>query len=265
MALRSANLVVMTKAAEKAGKALLRDFGEVEQLQVSQKGPADFVSNADTKSEKILRDELTRARPAFGFMAEESTTAKPDTEFYWVIDPLDGTTNFLHGIPHWAVSIGLAKGDQIVAGVVYEPVRDEMFWCERGSGAFLNASRLRVSGREKLEQSLIATGIPFKGHESPEFMTELQNVAPKVAGIRRMGAASLDLAYVAAGRYEGYWERNLKAWDIAAGAALVMEAGGSISPFVRGDNPVFKGDILASNQRLHKPLCDLLGAAYTVI
>lgn len=265
MALRSANLVVMTKAAEKAGKALLRDFGEVEQLQVSNKGPADFVSNADTKSEKIIRDELSRARPAFGFMAEESTTTKPDTEFYWIIDPLDGTTNFLHGIPHWAVSIGLAKGDQIVAGVVYEPIRDEMFWCEKGAGAFLNANRLRVSGREKFENSLIATGIPFKGCESPSFMNELQAIAPKVAGIRRMGAASLDMAYVAAGRYEAYWERNVQPWDVAAGMVMVMEAGGSVSPFIKGKNPVFDGAILATNQRLHKPLCDLLGAAYTVI
>jgi myo-inositol-1(or 4)-monophosphatase len=265
MALRSANLVVMTKAAEKAGKALLRDFGEVEQLQVSNKGPADFVSNADTKSEQIIRDELSRARPAYGIMAEESTTEKPDTEFTFIIDPLDGTSNFLHGIPHWAISIGLAKGDQMVAGVVYEPIRDEMFWCEKGSGAFLNANRLRVSGRQRLENSLIATGIPFKGHESPEFMTELQAIAPKVAGIRRMGAASLDLAYVAAGRYDAYWERNLKAWDAAAGACLVMEAGGSISPFKRNENPVFSGNLLASNQHLHKQLCDLLGAAYTII
>ena len=265
MALRSANLVVMTKAAEKAGKALLRDFGEVEQLQVSRKGPADFVSNADTKAEQILRDELSKARPAFGIMAEECTTARPDTEFTWIIDPLDGTSNFLHGIPHWAVSIGLAKGDQMIAGVVYEPIRDEMFWCEKGAGAYLNASRLRTSGRTQLDASLIATGIPFKGHESAEFMTELQAVAPKVAGIRRMGAASLDLAYVAAGRYDGYWERNLKAWDVAAGAALVMEAGGLISPFKRGEHPVFKGDIMASNQGLHKQLCELLGAAYTTI
>ncbi len=265
MALRSANLVVMTKAAEKAGKALLRDFGEVEQLQVSKKGPSDFVSNADTKAEEILRNELTKARPAFGIMAEESTTSKPDTEFTWIIDPLDGTSNFLHGIPHWAISIGLAKGDQMIAGVVYEPIRDEMFWCEKGAGAYLNANRLRVSGRQSLEASLIATGIPFKGHESPSFMTELQSVAPKVAGIRRMGAASLDLAYVAAGRYDGYWERNLKAWDVAAGVALVMEAGGSVSPFTRNDNPVFKGDVLASNQNLHKQLCELLGAAYTII
>ena len=265
MALRSANLVVMTKAAEKAGKALLRDFGEVEQLQVSKKGPSDFVSNADTKAEQILREELSKARPAFGIMAEESTTAKPDTEFTWIIDPLDGTSNFLHGIPHWAVSIGLAKGDQMIAGVVYEPIRDEMFWCEKGTGAYLNAHRLRVSGRNNLQDCLISTGIPFKGHESPTFMTELQAVAPKVAGIRRMGAASLDLAYVAAGRYDAYWERNLKAWDAAAGVALVMEAGGSVSPFTRNDNPVFKGDILASNQHLHKQLCDLLGAAYTTI
>lgn len=260
MALRSPLMNVMTKAAEKAGRALLRDFGEVERLQVSQKGPADFVSQADTKAENIIKEELQKARPGYGFMMEETAQVRPDTEYTWIVDPLDGTSNFLHGIPHWAVSIALAKGEQIIAGVVFEPVRDEMFWGEKGTGAFLNAHRLRVSARRNLHESLIATGIPFKGHESPSFMTELNNVMPKVAGIRRMGAASLDLAYVAAGRYEGYWERGLKAWDVAAGTMLVKEAGGYVGSFKKADNPVFTGDIVASNEKLQRALCELVGA-----
>lgn len=260
MALRSPLMNVMTKAAEKAGRALLRDFGEVERLQVSQKGPADFVSQADTKAENIIKEELQKARPGYGFMMEETAQVRPDTEYTWIVDPLDGTSNFLHGIPHWAVSIALAKGEQIIAGVVFEPVRDEMFWGEKGTGAFLNAHRLRVSARRNLHESLIATGIPFKGHEPPSFMTELNNVMPKVAGIRRMGAASLDLAYVAAGRYEGYWERGLKAWDIAAGTMLVKEAGGYVGSFKKADNPVFTGDIVASNEKLQRALCELVGA-----
>lgn len=261
MAHRSPLLNVMTKAAEKVGRALLRDFGEVEQLQVSQKGPADFVSQADVKSETMLKEELSKARPAYGFMAEESATAKPDTEYTWVIDPIDGTTNFLHGIPHWAISIGLLKNDEPVAAVVYEPVRDEMFWGEKGMGAFLNAARMRVSGRRELHKALIATGIPFKGHDSPSFMAEMQSVMPKVAGIRRMGSASLDLAYVAAGRYEGYWERGLKPWDIAGGYLLIKEAGGYIGPFVKGESVIFKGDLVATNNALSRQICDLLGAA----
>jgi myo-inositol-1(or 4)-monophosphatase len=262
VAVRSAIITVMTKAAEKAGRALLRDFGEVERLQVSQKGPADFVSNADTKAQGIIQDELKRARPAFGFMGEESgATARPDTEYYWVVDPLDGTSNFLHGIPHWAVSVALAKGDQIVAGVIFEPVRDEMFWCEKGTGVYSNAHRLRVSARRHLHESLIATGIPFKGHESPSFIKELQSVMPKVAGIRRMGAASLDLAYVAAGRYEGYWERGIKAWDVAAGALMVREAGGYVAPLTKGNNPFFGEDIVTGNAALGQTLHDLLAVA----
>lgn len=261
MAVRSATLTVMTRAAEKAGRALMRDFGEVEQLQVSQKGPSDFVSQADVKAQGILKEELMKARPAYGFMGEEGdATARPDTEYTWVVDPIDGTTNFLHGIPHWAVSIGLLKGDQAIAGVIYEPVRDEMFWTEKGVGAFLNAKRLRVSARRDLHESLIATGMPFKGHESPPFIKELEGIMPKVAGIRRMGSAALDLAYVAAGRYEGFWERNLKPWDVAAGVIMVLEAGGSVTPFKKGDNPIFSGDMVASNGTLHHTLCGLLAA-----
>ncbi len=259
MANRSALMTVMTRAAEKAGRALLRDFGEVEQLQVSQKGPADFVSQADTKAETMLREELTKARPAFGFMGEETAQQKPDTEYTWVVDPLDGTTNFLHGVPHWAVSIALLKGDTVVAGVIYEPVRDEMFWGEKGAGVYLNANRLRVSARTKLHESLLATGIPFKGAEKGNFLSDLDKVMMQVSGVRRMGSAALDLAYVAAGRYEGYWERNIKAWDVAAGCFMVKEAGGQITPFEKGQNPFMGGSLIASNFALHRQICEIMG------
>lgn len=265
MAARSPLLTVMTRIAEKAGRALVRDFGEVEQLQVSQKGPADFVSNADKKAEAMLREELSKARPAFGFMGEESANERPDTEYYWVVDPLDGTTNFLHGIPHWAVSIALMKGDSVQAGVIYEPVRDEMFWAEKGMGAYLNATRLRVSNRTKMNEALLATGIPFKGAAKGPFLAELEKVMDQVAGVRRMGAASLDAAYVAAGRYEGYWERGIKAWDVAAGCLMVAEAGGRLTSFTKGVNPAFGAEIVVTNAQLHKPICDLLGAIHNPI
>jgi myo-inositol-1(or 4)-monophosphatase len=255
---------VMTRAAEKAGRSILRDFGEVEQLQVSMKGPADFVSQADHKSEQVLRYELTKARPDYGFMAEESEATKGTSEYTWIVDPLDGTTNFLHGIPHWCISVALAKGNEIVAGVVYEPVRDEMFWGEKGTGAFSNSKRLRVSTRRDLSHALIATGIPFKGSEglahADTFMEEMKNIMPKVAGIRRYGAAALDLAYVAAGRYEGFWERGLKPWDVAAGIILIKEAGGFVAPLKKGDDPLFGGNLIATNDALQTQLCGLLGA-----
>jgi myo-inositol-1(or 4)-monophosphatase len=251
----------MTRVAEKAGRLLVRDFGEVEQLQVSQKGPADFVTQADTKSEKLIREELSRARPTYGFMGEESAATKPQTEYTWIVDPLDGTTNFMHGIPHWAVSIALMKEDQVIAGVIYEPIRDEMFWCEKGTGVYQNANRLRVSNRNKLNECLLATGVPFKGMEKGPFIDDLNKVMMQISGIRRMGAASLDLAYVAAGRYDGYWERGLKPWDVAAGCLMVTEAGGRVSPFNKGENPNLGADLLASNFHMHKQLCDILGAA----
>lgn len=254
----------MTRAAEKAGRALLRDFGEIEQLQVSQKGPADFVSKADMKAEEILREELSKARPTYGFMGEETATSRPQTEYTWVVDPLDGTTNFLHGIPHWAVSIGCLKGDEVVAGVVFDPVRDEMYWGEKGMGAYCNATRLRVSTRNKLHECLIATGIPFKGLDRPSFIKELEAIMMKVSGVRRMGAAALDLAYVACGRYEGYWERGLKAWDVAAGCLLVSEAGGRVMPFNKGENPALGADLLATNLNMQKELAAIFGITVAV-
>ncbi|MFD1627845.1 inositol monophosphatase family protein [Azospirillum griseum] len=263
MATRSALINVMVRAAEKAAKGLVRDFGEVEHLQVSRKGPADFVSNADLKAEKILREELQKARPEFGFLMEESGASKgSDATARWIVDPLDGTTNFLHGLPHWAISIALEKSGEIVAGVVYEPIGDQIFWAEKGQGTFVNHQRLRVSERRRLEDCLLATGIPFKGRgDHAGFLGEAEAVMKEVAGIRRFGSAALDLAYVAAGRFDGYWERGLAPWDCAAGALMVTEAGGFVGEIGGGRNPVFGGTILATNAHLQVPLTKLLSSA----
>lgn len=258
---RSAIINVMARAAERAGRALVRDFGEVEQLQVSRKGPADFVSQADLKAERTLRAELGKARPEFGFLMEESgATPGKDPRHRWIVDPLDGTTNFLHGIPHWAISIGAEREGEIIAGVVYAPVADELFWAEKGQGAFLNAKRLRVSERSRLVDALVATGAPFKGHgDHPAFLKQVSAVMAETSGIRRFGAASLDFAYVAAGRYDGFWESGLKPWDIAAGLILVTEAGGFVTTLEgKRDNLLFGPSVLAANARLHDPLGRLL-------
>src|SRR3954463_7485351 len=223
MAVRSATINVMTAAALKASRGLKRDFGEVEQLQVSMKGPADFVSNADLKAEKLLRAELSKGRPGYGFLMEESgASAGSDSRHRWIVDPLDGTTNFLHGIPHFAISIALERDGEIVAAVVYDPTRDEMFWAEKGIGAYLNDRRLRVSGRRRLGEALIATGIPFRERGNhPNYLAGLAAIMVETSGVRRFGSAALDLAYVAAGRYDGFWEVGLQPWDIAAGLLLV--------------------------------------------
>jgi len=255
-ATRSATINVMTRAAAKAGRTLVHDFGEVEQLQVSRKGPADFVSTADRAAERVLREELGRARPDFAFLMEESGAIAGTAEGRrWIVDPLDGTTNFLHGIPHFAVSIGLEQDGEIVAGVVYNPVTDELYWAEKGQGAFLNDRRLRVSGRRRLEDALIATGMPFLGHgDAPVFQAELQALMPRIAGIRRFGSAALDLAFVAAGRYDAFWERGLSPWDVAAGIVIVREAGGFVSEIEGGHRQLTAGSILAANPHLHLPI-----------
>lgn len=265
MIVRSAALNVMTKAAEKAGRALVRDFGEVEQLQVSRKGPADFVSSADRKAEQIIKDELTKARPDYGFLMEESGEVAGDDEHRFIIDPLDGTSNFLHGLPHFAVSIALEKKGDIIAGVIYDPIKDELFWAEKGKGAYLNSRRLRVSARTRLSDSIFATGIPFMGHQEGEghalFLARLEQVMAKTAGVRRWGAAALDLAYVAAGRYDGFWERGLNAWDVAAGVLMIKEAGGFVTD-AQGRQYKFKSDdLVAGNDKIHKSLLDLLRSA----
>lgn len=261
MATRSALINVMVRAAEKAGRALVRDFGEVEQLQVSRKGPADFVSTADRKAEKSLRDELQKVRPEFGFLMEESGESEgKDKSTRWIVDPLDGTTNFLHGIPHFAISIGLERAGEIVAGIIYNPITNDLFTAEKGGGAFWNDRRMRVSGRRKIDECVVATGIPHKGRgEHPAFLRQLQKVMASTAGVRRMGAAALDLAWTAAGRYDAYWETHLNAWDVAAGVLMVREAGGYVSTLdAKIADPVAAGALLASNEPLHYGLLALL-------
>ncbi|TNE62482.1 MAG: inositol monophosphatase [Alphaproteobacteria bacterium] len=256
MARRSPLINVMVSAVMKASRNLRRDFGEVEQLQVSKKGPADFVSVADKRAEKTLFEELNRARPDFGFLMEEHGVVegkRDDVRF--IIDPLDGTTNFLHGLPHFAITVAVEERGEIVAGVTYAPIMDELFWAEKGVGAYLNDSRLRVSGRDKMESALLATGIPFMGRDGHDtFMAEMAEFMPSVAGIRRFGAASLDLAYVAAGRYEGFWEAGLQPWDMAAGILMVREAGGYVTDIAGGTDMMGRGDIIAANDRLHAPI-----------
>jgi myo-inositol-1(or 4)-monophosphatase len=263
MALRlSAHMTVMQNAAQRAAKRLLRDFAEVEQLQVSVKGPGDFVSQADLRAEASIREDLAKARPGYGFLMEESGASGSDKwSWRWVVDPLDGTTNFLHGIPHWAISIALEKRlpdgtSEISASLVYAPAVDEMFWAEKGQGAYLNERRLRVSARRDLKEAVFATGIPFAAVDQRRrlaFARTLGSLMPEVAGIRRFGAAALDLAWVAAGRYDGFWELGLKPWDFAAGLLIVREAGGFVTDSQGADSTV-QGDIVAGNPHLHKAL-----------
>ncbi len=257
---RSPAVNVMAKAAFAAAKKLIRDFNELSHLQVSKKGPGDFVSAADKRSEKIIFDELQRARPGFGFLMEESGEIKgKDSNARWIIDPLDGTTNFLHNIPHFCISIALEKDGEITAGVVYDPIKDEIFWAEKGLGAYMNNQRLRVSSRKNLDESLIATGIPFCGNGDQEtFSKELNLIAPKVAGIRRMGAAALDLSYVAAGRYEAYWERGILSWDVAAGLIIVQEAGGFIKSLTKEKKVHLSPDLLVGNDAIFQEIQKLL-------
>ncbi|MES1201587.1 MAG: inositol monophosphatase family protein [Pseudomonadota bacterium] len=247
----SALLNVMIGAARKAGRALTRDFGEVENLQVSRKGPADFVSSADLKAEKTLFEELSKGRPGYGFLMEERGAVEgSDKTHRWIVDPLDGTLNFLHGIPHWAISIALEREGALVAGVVYNVIRDELYWAEKGQGAYLNDKRLRVAARGDMKDAVFASGTPFLGRPGHDkFLAESERVMAVSAGIRRFGAAALDLAYVAAGRVDGFWERDLAPWDIAAGAVLVREAGGFAREIDGGDF-MQTGAIIAANERL---------------
>ena len=252
---------VMVAAARKAGRGLARDFGEVEQLQVSIKGPANFVSAADHKAEDIIFKELSKARPGYGFLMEErGEVAGVDKTHRWIVDPLDGTTNFLHGIPMFAISIGLEREGQLVAGLVYNPISDEMFAAEKGKGAFLNdRRRLRVAARKTIDDAVVATGIPHRGRPGhPGFLGEMERVMREVTGIRRTGSAALDLCYTAAGRFDGYWERNLKAWDLAAGIVILREAGGIAADLDGGEKMLETGNILAGNSHILKGLAPLL-------
>jgi len=252
-------LNVMIAAARKAGRALARDFGEVENLQVSRKGPSDFVTSADVKAEQTLFEELSKVRPGYGFVMEERGVVEgTDKTNRWLVDPLDGTTNFMHAIPHFAISIALEREGVLTAGVIYNVVRDELFWTEKGSGAFLNDRRLRVAARTDMRDALFATGTPFLGKPGHEkSLKEIGSVIAKTAGIRRFGSAALDLAYVAAGRFDGYWERNLNVWDIAAGALMVREAGGTVAEIDGGDF-MKTGSIVASNASLAPQLAKAL-------
>jgi myo-inositol-1(or 4)-monophosphatase len=263
MVMRSPILNVMGNAALKAARGLIRDFGEVEHLQVSVKGAGEFVSTADLRAERTLKTELKKARPGYSMLFEESgAEAGSDVRHRWIVDPLDGTTNFLHGIPHFAISIALERDSEIVAGVVYEPIRDEMYWAEKGIGAYVNDRRLRVSARRQLGEAVIGSGMPFGGRaDYPVYLATLSAVMGATSGIRRIGSAALDLAYVAAGRFDGFWEFGLSPWDIAAGILLVREAGGYVSDMTGGRGMMESGDVLAANTHLHLPLAALIKEA----
>ena len=263
MITHSALIKVMIDAARKAGRALARDFGEVAELQVSRKGAADYVSAADLKSEQTIFEELSKARPGYGFLAEERGMIEgTDKTHTWIVDPLDGTTNFLHAMPHFAINIALQREGQIVAGVTYNPANADLFWSERGRGAYLNDRRLRVAARTKFDEAVFATGIPFLGHgQHGRFLKELHQISQRVSGVRRFGAAALDLGWVAAGRFDGYWERDLNAWDIAAGILMVTEAGGTVTDADGGADPLLTGSVCVANAELHGPLLERLKAA----
>jgi myo-inositol-1(or 4)-monophosphatase len=261
--IRSPIITVMEQAARKAARTLTRDFGEVENLQVSLKGPANFVSAADRRAEEILHAELSKARPDFSFLMEErGSVPGKDRSNVWVIDPLDGTTNFLHGIPLFAISIALVKDGEPTAGLILNPATDEMFVAERGKGAFLHNRRMRVAARRELADCVITCGIPHRGRGDPAlFRKELGAIQPQVAGIRRTGAAALDMAWVAAGRFDGFWERNLSAWDLAAGLVILREAGGYASDIDGGEDILDKGSVVAGNEDIQRALLAALRAA----
>jgi myo-inositol-1(or 4)-monophosphatase len=258
--LHSAILNVMIKAAHRAARSLKRDLGEVEQLQVSLKGPRNFVTAADRRAEAILREELAKARPDYGFLGEEGgAQAGSDKTHRWIVDPLDGTTNFLHGIPHFAIAIALERNGAIVAGLVYNPANDEMFIAERGKGSFLNDKRIRVAARRRLAEAIVACGLPHYGRGDLALArSEIAAAQRAFAGLRRYGAATLDLAWIAAGRLDAYWERDLSPWDLAAGSLLVREAGGFISDLDGGDAILTKGNVVAGNDTMHRELLRLL-------
>ena len=261
--MRPAIINVMDGAARKAARSLIHDFGEVEQLQVSRKGPADFVSEADRRAEEILRRELGKARPGFSMLLEEAGAVGDSASANrWIVDPLDGTTNFLHGIPHFAISIANEEDGELVAGMIYDPLRDESFWSVRGSGAFLNNHRLRVSARKDMGDAVLATGLPFGDRPGKqEALATLEPVMAGTAGLRRFGAASLDLAYVAAGRFDAFWEFGLSPWDVAAGILLIREAGGFVTELDGGNDPLNGDTILAANDALYDPVGRMLREA----
>ena len=260
MRLNSANINVMVKACRKSAKILIRDFGEIEKLQVSVKGPGDFVTTSDKKVEKILIEELQKARPKYSILSEEIGQIKNDKEFRWIIDPIDGTANFLHGVPHFAISIGLEKNEEIICGIVFDPIKDEMFVAEKGNGSFLNNQRMRVSSRSKLKDCIVFTGGPRQNAKGKELsIEEYKNFSSIVQiPIRKMGSAALDMAYVAAGRCDGFWQRNLNYWDYAAGIILVREAGGFVTDFQGNNRYIENETILAANSKINGEMIKVL-------
>ncbi len=263
MSTQSALLKVMSDAARKAARGLNRDFGELAELQVAKKAPADFVTAADLKAEQVIFEELSRARPGYSFHGEERGLIEgSDKTHTWIVDPLDGTTNFLHAIPHFAINIALQRDGAIVAGVTYNPISNELFWAEKGRGAFVNDHRLRVAARQKLDETIVGAGIPFLGHGlHATFLKELHQVSQRVAGVRSLGATALDLAWVAAGRFDAFWDRKSFPWDYAAGMLLVTEAGGKVTNADGGDDVLGGGSILAGNLDIHPLLLSRLNAA----
>src|SRR5260221_6452526 len=258
--LHSALINVMVKAARRAGRSLKRDLGEVENLQVSLKGPANFVSLADKRAEEMLHDDLIKSRPGYGFIGEEGGARIGEGKTHtWIVDPLDGTTNFLHGIPQFAISIGLQREGTMIAGLIYNPANDDLYIAERGKAAFLNDQRLRVAARRNLADCVIACGLPHIGRGdhnlSRNEMTEIQN---KVAGLRRFSASSLDMAFVASGRLDGYWERNLSPWDMAAGPIIMREPRGLVSGMAGDDDPLKTGNLICGNEFVHAELVKIL-------
>jgi len=261
MRLSSANINVMVKACRKASKTIIRDFGEIEKLQVSLKGPGDYVTASDKKVEKILIDELQIARPDYSILSEEIGLIKNNEEFKWIIDPIDGTANFLHGIPHFAISIGLEHKNEIICGIIYDPIKDEMFFAEKGNGSYLNNQRLRVSARSKLKNCIIFTGGPRQKSKDRELSLEEYKKFSLLVNtpIRKMGSAALDMAYVASGRCDGFWHRHLNYWDIAAGIVIVKEAGGFVTDF-KGNNEYIKNEnILVTNAKINSEMLEILG------
>ena len=259
----SANLNLMIKAARKAGRSLVKDFREVENLQVSAKGPGDFVSKADFEAERIIKEDLMGGRPTYGWLGEETgAAAGADPTRRWIVDPLDGTTNFLHGLPHWAVSIALEHKGEVVSGVIFDAAKDELYWAEKGTGAWMNDRRLRVSGRRNMVEGVFGTGIPFGAKRSlAATLGDIARLMPLCAGVRRWGTASLDFAYVAAGRFDGFWERELQPWDMAAGIVLVREAGGTAQALREGDDILASGSVICGNDGLFDPFSKIIRSA----
>ena len=262
MKLNSANINVIVKACRKASKTLIRDFGEIEKLQVSIKGPGDFVTVSDKKVEKILIEELQKARPNYSILSEEIGEINNDVSFKWIIDPVDGTANFLHGIPHFAISVGLEHNKEIICGIIYDPIKDEMFAAEKGEGSYLNNQRMRVSSRSKLKDCIIFTGGPKRESKDRDLaLKEHNSFSSKIhIPIRKLGSASLDMAYVAAGRCDGFWQRNLNYWDIAAGIILVKEAGGFVTDFYGNNEYIQNKTILVTNSKVDKEMIEVLSS-----